>query len=355
MTNNQSSDSKPSTDGPISVFQYLPRLTLSELLAEAGREVKSIAVRKNRDILIAGDHYRLAYVNNEGWLLRYKILHNGSRQIIDFVLPGAIFGLQACLFQKSLYSVATLTDASLSAIPLEVVDRLFERSPNVAQAPFRAAACESAILAEHLIDAARRSAYERVGHLLLELFVRLKSADLTDNMSFELPLTQELIADALGLTTVHVNRTMLRATRRQADCDERKGRHRARFRCLVSALRFREFLLGRNRLRSRKRISIVEQRWTTASGDAATRSFRAGIGVVESLRRVCVHSSRRAAPLEVACSVRLEWRSPICFSPSLCRPRDGARRHRPGRNPSARTAGEFRFRRPGPLRRAVWR
>jgi hypothetical protein len=64
------------------------------------------------------------------------------------------------------------------------------------------------ILAEHLIDEARRSAYERVGHFLLELFVRLKSADLTHNMSFELPLTQELIADALDLTTVHVNRTM---------------------------------------------------------------------------------------------------------------------------------------------------
>ena len=80
--------------------------------------------------------------------MRYKILHNGSRQIIDFVLPGAIFGLQACLFQKSLYSVATITDASLPAIPFKAVDTLFERSPNMAKTLFRAAACESAIRAE---------------------------------------------------------------------------------------------------------------------------------------------------------------------------------------------------------------
>jgi CRP-like cAMP-binding protein len=65
-----------------------------------------------------------------------------------------------------------------------------------------------AILGEHLIDAARRSAYERVSHLLLELLVRLKRARVTNNMSFNMELTQELIGDALGLTTVHVNRTL---------------------------------------------------------------------------------------------------------------------------------------------------
>jgi CRP-like cAMP-binding protein len=196
------------TIGSRTVAPSLAPLTHRDLLTAASREVRSIAVRKNKDILIAGNHYQFVYVNNDGWLLRYKVLHNGSRQIVDFVLPGQIFGLQACLFQKSLYSVATITDACLSAIPFEVVDRLFERSPHAARILFRAAACESAILAEHLIDAARRSAYERVGHLLLELFIRLKSAGLTDNMSFELPLTQELMADAIGLTTVHVNRTM---------------------------------------------------------------------------------------------------------------------------------------------------
>jgi CRP-like cAMP-binding protein len=169
-------------------------------------EIKHI--RKNKDIVVAGNHYEALFVNHDGWLFRYKILHNGDRQILDFILPGQIFGLQACLFKASLYSVATITEASLSSIPLDAIDRVFERTPTLAKALFWSALCESAIVSEHLINTGRRSAYERVSHLLLELFVRLKSAGLTDDMSFKMPLTQELIGSALGLTTVHVNRTL---------------------------------------------------------------------------------------------------------------------------------------------------
>src|SRR5579864_942076 len=68
-------------------------------------------IRKNKDIVLAGKHYEALFVNHDGWLLRYKILHNGDRQILDFILPGQIFGIQACLFKASLYSVATITEA----------------------------------------------------------------------------------------------------------------------------------------------------------------------------------------------------------------------------------------------------
>ena len=187
---------------------FATRLTHEDLLAEAGRNVRIVTAPKNKDILVVGRHYGSVYVNHDGWLLRYKILHGGSRQIIDFILPGQIFGLQACLFKNALYSVATITESSLSEIPFEMIDDVFERSPRLARALFWSAGSESAIIGEHLIDAARRSAYERISHLLLELFVRLNGAGLTDGMSFELPLTQELIGDAVGLTTVHVNRTM---------------------------------------------------------------------------------------------------------------------------------------------------
>jgi CRP-like cAMP-binding protein len=164
-------------------------------------------VCKNKDVLIAGRRYANLFLNHSGWLLRYKILHNGDRQILDFILPGQIFGLQACLFRESLYSVATITAAELSPIPFEMLDQVFERSPHLARALFWSALRESAILSEHLIDTARRSAYERVSHFLLELFVRLGTVGRTVGMSFDLPLTQELIGDALGLTMVHVNRT----------------------------------------------------------------------------------------------------------------------------------------------------
>src|SRR5579871_2253316 len=182
------------------------------LLSDDGRGVRTTRVRKSKDVVISGNHYDCVYVNHDGWLARYKILHSGSRQIMDFILPGQVFGLQACLFKRCLYSVVAITDSTVSTIPFDTVDRVFDRNLALAKALFWSAAYEAAILGEHLIDAARRSAYERVSHLLLELFVRLNAVHLADDMTFSVPLTQELIADALGLTTVHVNRT-LRALR----------------------------------------------------------------------------------------------------------------------------------------------
>jgi CRP-like cAMP-binding protein len=186
----------------------MPKLTAEDLTFEPDLGIQSIKLPKNRDVVLAGRNYSKLFVDHEGWLLRYKILHNGDRQIVDFVLPGQIFGLQACLFSTSLYSTTTITEVSLSSIPLHAIDHVFEKTPKLAKALFWSALYDSAILGEHLIDTARRSAYERVSHLLLELFVRTKVAEPSEGMSFDMPLTQELIGSALGLTTVHVNRTL---------------------------------------------------------------------------------------------------------------------------------------------------
>jgi CRP-like cAMP-binding protein len=185
-----------------------PKLTAEDLNFEPDLGIQSIKLPKNRDVVVAGRNYSKLFVDHEGWLLRYKILHNGDRQIVDFVLPGQIFGLQACLFNTSLYSTTTITEVSLSSIPLHAIDYVIEKTPKLAKAVFWSALYDSAILGEHLIDTARRSAYERVSHLLLELFIRTKVAEPSEGMSFNMPLTQELIGSALGLTTVHVNRTL---------------------------------------------------------------------------------------------------------------------------------------------------
>ena len=89
-----------------------------------------------------------------------------------------------------------------------MIDSTFELSPQLSKALFWSALCEAATLGEHLIDVARRTAYERISHLLLELFFRLRRVGLTNGMTFWMPLTQEHIGDALGLTTAHVNRTL---------------------------------------------------------------------------------------------------------------------------------------------------
>lgn len=172
--------------------------------------VRTLRLGKGKHVVIAGNAIHCFYVNHEGWLFRYKILHNGNRQVVDFVLPGEVFALQSCLFKTSLYSIATVTPVSFSVIPFDVVDDVFLNNPRLAKAVFWSTVREMTRNVEHLTDAARRSAHERLSHLLLELFVRLRMAGLTEGMSFQMPLTQDLLADALGLTAIHVNRTLRR-------------------------------------------------------------------------------------------------------------------------------------------------
>lgn len=167
-----------------------------------------MSVGKGGDVLVGGSRYGCWYLNHDGWLVSYKILHKGDRQILDFILPGEIFGLQAWAFKSSLYSVAAVTKALITTIPFDVVDDVLNQSPQLSKALLWSAISEAARLAEHVIDAGRRSAYERLSHLFLELFLRSKLAGLAKGMSFNTPLTQELIGDALGLSTIHVNRTL---------------------------------------------------------------------------------------------------------------------------------------------------
>jgi CRP-like cAMP-binding protein len=188
----------------------LPTLPLPANLPIALQQnpgIRPIRVVKGSDVVVAGNHYDCWYFDHDGWLIRYKILHKGGRQILDFILPGEIFGLQACVFRNSLYSVAAITQTSLTAIPFAMIETMLEQTV-LSKALLWSAICEAARLSEHVTNSARRSAYERVGHLLPELFVRTKRAGLASGVSFHAPLTQELIGDAVGLTTIHVNRTL---------------------------------------------------------------------------------------------------------------------------------------------------
>lgn len=195
------------TDSAAALSLAVSPITLGHLL-ECVPAVRTVRFARGKHVVIAGDTIRCFYVNHDGWLFRYKILHNGGRQIVDFVLPGEVFALQACLFKASLYSVATVTPTSLSAIPRDMIDGIFAQNSHFSKAIFYCVMREAARNIEHLTDAARRSAYERLGHLLLELYVRLRMAGLVEGASFYMPLTQDLLADALGLTTIHVNRTL---------------------------------------------------------------------------------------------------------------------------------------------------
>jgi CRP-like cAMP-binding protein len=164
-------------------------------------------VAANRDIVTEGYKYDALAVLREGIAIRYRVLRDGRRQILNLVLPGDFIGFPACFFDTALYSITALTGAVVSSIPFPRLFQLFAQYPRIGAAIFWLFSCEAAMYAERLVGIGQRSAVERLAHLLLELLTRLQVIGLADERSFRMPLTQEQIGDILGLTGVHVSRT----------------------------------------------------------------------------------------------------------------------------------------------------
>ena len=187
--------------------QYVP-LSADEIAILRDLQSATRLVGRNREIISEGRKYEALFVLIEGISIRYRVLHDGRRQILNITLPGDFIGFPGCFFENALYSIAALTDCVVSSIPFAQLLGFFETYPRLAAAIFWSFSCEAAMYAEHLIDVGRRSALERVAHFLLELATRLQAIGLADECSYQTPLTQELIGDALGLSVPHVNRTL---------------------------------------------------------------------------------------------------------------------------------------------------
>jgi len=187
----------------------------SEDLRALGRVLnRKVTVKKGQDIIVRGYEYKTLDIVESGFALRYTLLHQGGRQIINAVLPGDIVGFPASFFKPSIFSVMAATTMSLHRISFEALTDLCKERSNIAVALIWYAAREASIYAHHLVNAGRRSPLERVGHFLLEIHFRLKDVGCASEDSFELPFSQESIGDAVGLSAPHVNR-MLSELRRQ--------------------------------------------------------------------------------------------------------------------------------------------
>ena len=161
-----------------------------------------------REIVSEGRPCSAVFLISEGVAIRYRILRDGQRQIIDVLLPGNFAGVTSCRFATALFLIRTLTHSIIYPIPLPRLAALFEKQPQLAVHLLWSFANDAAVIAEHLIAVGRRTALERVAHFLLELLMRLQRLGLADGDTFQLPLTQEIIGDALGLSIPYVNRVL---------------------------------------------------------------------------------------------------------------------------------------------------
>ena len=170
-----------------------------------------------------GDRPHYVHILLRGWAARYELLTNGSRAITAFLLPGDPCDQHVTVLGRMDHSIVTLTPAIVAYLPNGQLEAVARAHPRVAQALWWSTLVDEAILRAWLVNLGRRDAFEAVGHLLCELHLRLEKAGLTDNADFELPITQEEIADSQGLTAVHVNR-MLQRLRREGYITLKGGR-----------------------------------------------------------------------------------------------------------------------------------
>ena len=143
-----------------------------------------------------------------GYAFRQKVTGSGARQILSICIPGDAVDLQNMFLDISDHGVQLLTQAKVADIPRDVLQDLVLANPRIGHAMIELTLIESSILREWVVNVGRRDARARVAHILCEFAVRLEQRGLTTDHGFELPMTQEQLADATGLTSVHVNRVL---------------------------------------------------------------------------------------------------------------------------------------------------
>ena len=143
-----------------------------------------------------------------GYAFRQKVTGSGARQIVSICIPGDAVDLQNMFLDVSDHGVQLLTQARVADVPRDALQDLVLSRPKIGQAAIELILVEASLLREWVVNVGRRDARARVAHILCEFAVRLEHRGLTTDHGFELPLTQEQLADATGLTSVHVNRVL---------------------------------------------------------------------------------------------------------------------------------------------------
>ena len=165
-------------------------------------------IDKGTQSLVQGSISPHVYTLLIGVVFRYRILEDGRRQIVNFVFPGDLIGLQGAMDDPLLHGCEALTDATLCVFPRDRIIELFREQPRLGYDLTWLAAKEESALEEHLVSIGRRTAQERLVYLAVFLIERGIATGLVKKSSLEISITQSQISDTLGLSLVHTNRTL---------------------------------------------------------------------------------------------------------------------------------------------------
>ncbi|WP_183744380.1 MULTISPECIES: Crp/Fnr family transcriptional regulator [unclassified Rhizobium] len=166
-----------------------------------------LAVDAGATILVEAAHSAHLFTVLSGWGFRYKMLEDGRRQILNYIMPGDLIGLQGTIMGEMQHSVEALSPVTLCVFERDKLMTLYNRHPSLAFDITWIAAQEERILDEHLLSIGRRTALERAAYLIAFLFERARKLSLFNGRNV-IPITQQHIADTLGLSIVHTNKTL---------------------------------------------------------------------------------------------------------------------------------------------------
>ncbi|WP_210528748.1 Crp/Fnr family transcriptional regulator [Rubellimicrobium arenae] len=163
--------------------------------------------RAKDDVVREGEDPRFVRLVVDGWACRYKYLEDGRRQVLGLFIPGDICDLNVFVLREMDHFIGAITPLTVAQISREAFEDITLAHPRLLQALWWDSLVNMAIQREWLVNLGQRTAFERIAHLLCEIYLRLRAAGRAKGLSCEWPLTQTMIADITGLSTVHVSRT----------------------------------------------------------------------------------------------------------------------------------------------------
>ena len=202
----------PCAQCPLRLLPTLRKFTPEELAFVQQFKVEELRIEPGMSFLREGARSEHLYTVLNGWAFRYKMLDDGRRQILNYALPADMVGLQGALMREMEHSVEALTPLTLCVFPRAKMWELYAKFPSLAFDITWLAAREEQLIDQNLVSVGRRSALERTAYLFLHLFVRAQESGLVKGNSVQFPFTQQHIADTLGMSLVHTNKTLKRLT-----------------------------------------------------------------------------------------------------------------------------------------------
>ena len=200
---------------PLRAMPHFRAFTPEELRFVSGFKRGELVAETGATILAEGAHSAQLFTLLSGWAFRFKTLEDGRRQILNYALPGDLIGLQGSVIGAMEHSVEALSPVVLCVFQRDGLAELYKRQPGLSFDVTWMAAREERMLDEHLLSIGRRSATERAAYLVAFLHQRAAAVGLAESKPLLIPITQQHVADTLGLSIVHTNKTLRKLAERK--------------------------------------------------------------------------------------------------------------------------------------------